>query len=227
MCGEKHERQDKQTCIGHTSEQLPCKNWPINGGTVCYQRHGGKAGQVQDAARRRLETARAERAVATYGLPREVDPFVALGEEIARTAGHVEWIAQIIAEMEPIDLVWGETLEEHKSTTGEGMGAKEGDTAETETKTVAGAGLTTWLALYKQERAHLVHVCATAIKCGLKQREVEILESQGRILIGVFRAVFEDPDAQLDDAARARMRSIASKHLRLVRGIASPETDVA
>lgn len=37
-------------------------------------------------------------AVATYGLPREIDPSEALLEEVFRTAGHVAWIeAQVHA----------------------------------------------------------------------------------------------------------------------------------
>jgi hypothetical protein len=39
----------------------------------------------------------AERAVVTYGLPRTVAPAVALLEEIARTAGHVDWLGKQVS----------------------------------------------------------------------------------------------------------------------------------
>lgn len=40
----------------------------------------------------------ATNAVATYGLPREIDPWMALLEEVHRTAGHVAWLGLQVAE---------------------------------------------------------------------------------------------------------------------------------
>jgi hypothetical protein len=44
-------------CVAHrSSDGEPCEAWAIRGGRVCAA-HGGRAPQVRDAARRRLETA--------------------------------------------------------------------------------------------------------------------------------------------------------------------------
>lgn len=219
VCGEKHQRCNPRgemvpTCPGHTSDGLACHNFPIKGGTVCYQRHGGKAPQVQEAARNRLDRERAEKAVATLGLPRDVDPFVGLKEEIARTAGHIAWLDGIIGEMEPIDLVWGEASDEHTTSEGTGMGLKGLDTTTEAHTHRAEAGLSVWLRLYQDERKHFVQVCKTAIQCGLAEREVKILEAQGKLLADVFRAFIDDPELALDADTRQRMRQIASRHLR-------------
>lgn len=43
-----------QRCTAHRSDGEPCKAWAITGGDVCVY-HGGKAPQVREAARKRLE----------------------------------------------------------------------------------------------------------------------------------------------------------------------------
>lgn len=44
-----------QKCSAHRSDGEPCKAWAITGGNVCVY-HGGKAPQVREAARKRLES---------------------------------------------------------------------------------------------------------------------------------------------------------------------------
>jgi len=43
-------------CTAHRSDGAPCRAWAIRGGRVCSV-HGGRAPQVREAARRRLESA--------------------------------------------------------------------------------------------------------------------------------------------------------------------------
>jgi hypothetical protein len=43
-------------CTAHRSDVAPCRAWAIRGGRVCAA-HGGRAPQVREAARRRLESA--------------------------------------------------------------------------------------------------------------------------------------------------------------------------
>lgn len=64
--------------------------------------HGGAIPQVKAAAAVRRAQAAAAQAVTTYGLPRTIAPAAALLEEIARTAGHVDWLgAQVGALDDP------------------------------------------------------------------------------------------------------------------------------
>src|SRR6266511_3154403 len=63
-----------------------CTHRPMRGQRVC-RHHGGSAPQAKAAVERRDERDEAERAVQTYGLPRDIAPDEALLEEVHRTAG--------------------------------------------------------------------------------------------------------------------------------------------
>ncbi len=76
------------------------EGWGVIGvGTGRCKRHGG----ATKTHRKTAEKKAAEKAVETYGLPREIAPHDALLEEIHRTAGHVSWLelrVRIIEEAE-------------------------------------------------------------------------------------------------------------------------------
>jgi hypothetical protein len=89
---------DMPRCNGTTSTGR-CRKQPIKGGAVC-RTHGGSAPQVKAKAEERLLHRRAVLEAETLGLPREVDPHTALLEELHRTAGHVEWLGAVVADLE-------------------------------------------------------------------------------------------------------------------------------
>ena len=144
------ERQARR-CIGHRTDGAPCKAYAMQGGTVCRV-HGGTAQQVRQRAAARAAEEKAERAVVTYGLPREIDPAAALLEEVHRTAGHVAWLAAKIRELDDDDLTWGVTQETEKTAT---------LVPGTDTKSAARPSV--WLELYHRERKHLVRVSKAAM----------------------------------------------------------------
>src|ERR1700723_3279839 len=64
QCGQLHERvtatgKTLPTCVAHVADGDPCPNWPIQGGSVCSQRHGGRAPAVRAKAAERVAMARA------------------------------------------------------------------------------------------------------------------------------------------------------------------------
>lgn len=140
------------------------------------RKHGGNTRNHVAAAR--LEEAR--RAVATYGLPRDIDPAAALLEEVHRTAGHVAWLGQKVAELDEDDLVWGVTEEVDK-----GSGQFSGVDITKAAKPNA------WLVLYQQERKHLVDVSAAAIRAGVDAALVRLTEQQGALLAGAIQQILE------------------------------------
>lgn len=95
-CGQVH---DPDKCTGHNARGLPCGNKPIRGGSVCST-HGGSAPQVRAKAEERLLHRRAVLEAETLGLPREIDPHTALLEELHRTAGAVQWLGAVVADLE-------------------------------------------------------------------------------------------------------------------------------
>jgi hypothetical protein len=169
--------------------------------------HGGKAPQVQRAVERRRQEEAARRAVVTYGLPRDVDPYEALREEIVRTAGHVAWLGAVVATLPAEDLVFGV----ERSETGAGESRLNRYQREARS-----ARPSVWLTLYQAERSHLVNVCKAAIACGLVEREVCLAEQQGQLLADVLRAVFDDPALGLTAKQHAAASTVASQHLRVL-----------
>lgn len=160
--------------------------------------HGGASPNHMIAVYKR----RAREAVATFGLPREVDPHTALLEEVYRSAGHVAWLGTRIAELGEDDLVWGSTKEV----------AEEGFAGASVKRTEA-AAVNVWLRLYKEERAHLVSVCKTAIDCGIAERQVKLAEGQGQMLADVIERVFAELGV---DVTATAVRETVRRHLSLV-----------
>lgn len=110
---------------------------------------------------------KAEALVVTFGLPREIDPQTALLEEVHRTAGHVAYLGQVVAELRQDQL-------------------KQLDMSERFEKPAV------WVEMYERERAHLVKVAAACIGAGIAERQVRLAEEQGRQLAGVLRDVLAD-----------------------------------
>lgn len=164
----------------------PCRR-PAGSGTDHVgdghcKHHGGSTQSGKKHAAKQA----ANKAVATYGLPRNVDPATALLEEVHRTAGHVEWLGQVVGELEVKALVWGRT----KVKRG---GDDHGTTKE--------AKENAYLALYRQERAHLVRVTAEAIKAGVEERRVKVEEHRATMMVDALGNVFDNlnlTDEQLD-----------------------------
>lgn len=212
QCGQPHQRDGKPTCSAHVKNGerrgQGCSKHPMSGSTVCKS-HGGGAPQVQGKARERLERSRAEQAVATYGLPQEIDPWSALLEEIARTNGHVLWLAEQVSELSTEDLVHGVMTEEVKDGGGE-----HGNYVSTTT----GAAPNVLVRLYQEERKHLARVCRDAIACGIAERHVRLAEQQGEAMARLLDGLITDPELGLSKEAQRAARRIAGRHLSVLHG---------
>lgn len=112
--------------------------------------------------------------MSTYGDPIDVDPQEALLLEVQRTAGHVEWMRQLIAE-------FGEAFNKDDSESG-------GERALAQFSPALGMTPSVWLQIYHEERKHLVNAAKAAISAGVAERKVRIVEEQARQLAMVFKA---------------------------------------
>lgn len=154
--------------------------------------HGGNTPtQIQEA-----ERIRAEREVATFGLPRDIDPHTALLEELHRTAGHVSWLQLKIAAFET-----DRDLMQYASV-GDGD-----DGLEWEKPAV-------WIELYHRERKHFATIAKTCVDVGIEERRVQLAEQQGQLIAQVLNGVLEE----LGVANRPEVPSVVRKHLTLVSG---------
>lgn len=145
--------------------------------------------------------------MATYGLPVDIDPGAALLEEVTRTAGHVRWLASIVADLDPELLVWGDKQEQHQ----------EGTTAEgpvNVTTRVQAAGVSVWLDLYLRERDHLRRVCSDALKAGVRERQIQLAEQAGERAGTWLRATLAT--LELDDDVMRRVMAEGVRHLHLL-----------
>jgi hypothetical protein len=157
----------------------------MKGQRVCRS-HGGSAAQNRAAGERRHREEQARAAVVTYGLPREVEPAQALLEEVHRTAGHVTWLGDLVAELERGELAqWSEA---------------------------AGRRPSIWVELYQTERAHLARVAKSAIDAGIAERQVHLAEQQGELLAVVIRRILDD--LALSPEQAARLPDVVPRHLR-------------
>lgn len=185
-------------CGAKTRSKGTCKKpagWGTPNNTGRCSLHGGNTPSHRKAAMNQI----AREAVATYGLPREIDPAAALLEEVHRTAGHVAWLAGKVAELQEEDLTWG-VIEQ----------AEIGATESPGTDIKRGARPNVWLDLYQRERAHLVRVSKTALDAGISERLVRLAEAQGVMLAEVIRrsgdALLAELAGVLDEGTAARVR---------------------
>lgn len=140
--------------------------------------HGARAPQVKAAAKRRVEAEKAAKAVATFGLPREIDPQSALLEEVHRTAGHVAWLSTLIGELDQGELKQLDMSEKFEKPS-------------------------VWVELYQVERVHYARVAKMAIDAGIEERRVKLAEAHGEQLGAVIRNVLADVFALLGAAGVA------------------------
>lgn len=166
---EEHQRRE---CVSPCKRGQPCHSHRlVRGADKCRMHLGKKAKDV-------IAEEMAERAVATYGLPRDISPTDALLEEVRFTAGHVAWLRQRVSELAPDALTWGTREVVDKQAT-----------EFTGTDTTEGAAVNVWLELYYRERKHLVDVCKAAISVGIEERYVRLAEAQGAIVAEVIRRI--------------------------------------
>lgn len=161
---------DPARCKAHSRSGNQCRNPPMDGQQVCRM-HGGSSPRALAAAERRIAQHAAEEAVATYGLPRTIDPHTALLEELHRTAGHVAWLNLRIQALDDHDLY------------GPVGGGKE---------SIPAVVPHIWVKLYQDERKHFADVAKSCVAAGIAERQVQIAERQGQLLAQVIQGVLQD-----------------------------------
>jgi hypothetical protein len=133
------------------------------------------------------------RAMATYGLPRDILPAAALLEEVRYAAGHVAWLRGKVAELEPEALTWGVAEKATKEATER-------------------AALNVWLEAYHRERRYLLDVSKAALAAGVEERLVQLAEAQGLAVVAVLARVFDR--LQLTAGQRALAATAVPEELR-------------
>ena len=150
--------------------------------------HGGSTPNHVKAANK----TKAEIAVATYGLAREIDPHSALIEELHRTAGHVAWLADLIGQFERDAQLIQTSYSEHGSVDSPSV----------------------WVDMYDRERKHFASVAKTCISVGIEERRVKLAEQQGELMAQVIRGLLSDLNIPLTE----EVQTVVRRNLTLIQG---------
>jgi hypothetical protein len=128
----------------------------------------------------------AEQRMRTYGSPIDVEPHVALIEEVRRTAGHVAWLNEVVSERLHEGDGYLESIDDNgKRTLRAKSGLKQQDTSGKFEKP------SVWVEMYQTERQMLARVCKMALDAGVAERQVQLAEKQGELLAGAIKAILE------------------------------------
>lgn len=168
----------------------PCGAPPIKGGTRC-KRHGGAAAHVQAKAKERIieENARGILGRIDPSQPRE-NPVETLLNLIHGKTAEVSWLRSKVQSLEDNSLVWG--LTEHKT----GMGVEGPVDVETYK-----AEQNIWWKLLREAENQLASWITMALKAGVDERRVRIVEAQGSLVAGAIKAILDGLNLTKDQAA--------------------------
>lgn len=126
--------------------------------------------------------------MSTYGDPVDIDPQEALLLEVQRTAGHVEWMRQLINS-------FGEAAESREEPGGS-------ENALAQWSPTLGLAPSVWLQIYQEERKHLVRASQAAISAGVSERRVRVMEEQARQMAMIFKAFLMHNEMNFTPAQR-------------------------
>jgi len=197
-CGHRHERPNQPgipTCSSHrkgTDPKAPCLAHPERGARAC-SKHGGATKRSKAAALRARNEEDARNAAHRHAVDRRLDPADALLEEIARTAGLVDWLRTRVEDLDPEAIITGRLSTKVTSD-------PDGGTTQT---TTDGPGIHLWWRLYGQERDRLRAIAVDAIRAGIAERQVRLAESQGELVGRLLRQVLDDLDLTREQRSRA------------------------
>jgi hypothetical protein len=204
---------DDRRCTA-TSKQTHerCKNAAIAGGNVC-RFHGGRAGQVLAKAKQRVELAKVEAELVRLGGSIDVDPGEALLVMVKEAAWNVAFLRELIAELPTHPVVLTEdVVDELLEGQPHGGALKRKDLRP---GTVVpglygpdhnGDGKPHILvAMYEAERDRLVQYSGMALKAGVEERRLRLVEADVQKLFEAVSAALAVIPAEHREAFRVEL----------------------
>jgi hypothetical protein len=180
-----------------------CRRTAQPGTTVC-RHHGGRAPQVQRAAKRRLALGQATAELDRLGIPVEVDPSEAMLAMVHEAAGNVAFLRMRVQELEQ----GGRLTGNHDADDVVSAIAEEEDPR----PSIAGrvdpknwkAERHVLVAMYDDERERLVRWAKACRDAGVEEHRVALAEKQGAMLAEVLRNLLASLSATLIAAGLAQ-----------------------
>lgn len=175
-------------CSAHTSSGRPCRNWAIQGATVCRM-HGGSAPQVRRKAAERLALGRAraelEREGRLGGGQIDVDPADAMLAMVREAAFNVAVLRDLVAGLatDPIIPLGDDETTVMVSPAGS-VAALMGSTSK-----VMEAAPHVWVNMYDAERERLVKWSKACRDAGVDEAVVRLEGRRADQLAGILRGI--------------------------------------
>lgn len=145
-----------------------------------------------------------------YGTPITVGPHEAILQEVHRTAGHVQWLHEMIQWL-------GRSDDDIEDDEFDEVGIMpEGVKGALTAITLQGIQPSVWLKMYADERQHLVSTCKAAVAMGCAERTVQIAEDQGKMIAMLVVAIFKDNRLGMNAEQIGAFPAIAREHLSRV-----------
>lgn len=170
-----------------------CGNYPLKGGAKTCRFHGSSNRRSKTAAARNLETEKAQRLANRLGAPIKLDdPSKYILDLIATKAGEVEWLRHQVELLEDDEVLWwGKVKQTVKSTPlGDELSVEE-----------AAQQHIIYTLLHKAQD-QLARYASDALKAGVEERQVKILEDTGKQFMSVIQAVLDGLDLSVDQSAK-------------------------
>lgn len=165
-----------KVCGGKTRQEIasPYCTRPAGWGTdhPGFGRCKLHGGMIQDTTKMQ-----AEAALQTYGIPIKTTAIAALEDELWRTAGHVEWLSAVVANLE--------TTVSDRDTEGIFDWQRSANGQLWRQPSV-------WVQMYQSERKHLIDVAAKLVRLGVDKERLDVIRSSGLKMASVFQAVLGD-----------------------------------
>lgn len=216
-CGKAHvTRHQHESCTKHRTQRdelgnlRPCLSYRVPGLDVC-RLHGGGSKRSQEKAKRLAAAAEYEKkltkAVAIYGIPREVDPAVGLIEEYWRTAGIVDALEKLVAQLTVEESTFGIASETTKTTDVELPDGEEliGAPAREVEKVVRREARPHILVTqFERERERFSKLGVAIVSLGLEARRDEYVRAQVDVFANVLGQLNLTDDQRLEAARLLR-----------------------
>jgi hypothetical protein len=208
LCGAQRPNQPE----GVTCKRVAGHGTPHLGSGRCA-RHGGNSRNHVKAASTEL----ARQACATLGVPIDTHPAEALLREVCETAGNVEFYRSLVMELpthpDPDVFIPGEG-DDDEGHWERGAAGVYGRTYHVSGVPTGEAKPHVLVALYNDERKHLLAVTTAALKAGVEARRVQLAEQEASLIAEGFRAFAVacglDPAApKVREAFRAQLTLIS------------------
>lgn len=114
-----------------------------------------------------------------------------------RTQGHVVWLGAVVQQLRKRDVAWGKT----KVKIG---GEDRGVTSE--------AKVNAYVALYQEERKHLVRVTSEAIKAGVEEKRLVLETHRAEMVVTMLGSIFDA--LELNDEQAAKLEVLVPEALK-------------